>query len=68
MIHNLAYCQGFQVMVLICSSALRSLAKVKDHLLSEVDDAIDDGRRNRKGQRSGHVVVDVLHRTGKLTS
>lgn len=55
-------------MVLIGSSALRSLAKVKDHLLSEVDDAIDDGRRNQKGQRSGHVVVDVLHRTGKLTS
>lgn len=55
-------------MVLICSSVLRSLAKVKDHLLSEADDAVDDGRRNQKGQRSRHVVIDLLHRTGKLTS
>lgn len=66
-IHNLAYWQGFQVMVLICSSALRSLAKGKAHLLSEVDDVIHDGRRNQKGQRSGHAVVDVLSKTGKFT-
>lgn len=54
-------------MVLICSPALRSLAKVKIHL-SDIDDVIDGGRRNQKGWRSGHVVVDVLHKTGKLTS
>lgn len=38
MIHNLTHWQGFQAMVLICSSTLQSFARVKFHLLSEEDD------------------------------
>lgn len=30
-------------------------------LPSEVEDVIDDGKRNQKGQRSGYVIMDILY-------
>lgn len=37
-------------------------------VLSEVDDVIDDGKRNQKGQRSGYVIMDILYKTRLLSS